>query len=387
MASRLRIWPTVIPSTKPSPPGRGPGEGKQLVEVAAGPVLSVRRPLILAACWAALAMPLVSRADDEIRRTAGEPRTLSGAIKEIASGNVAIEQASGGLVTVPIVEIESISFSGEPAALKTVRNYVTAGNYPAASETLAKIDMEKVQRKEIQQDVRFYQAFVAARQALAGAGSVIEAGKQVREFVQTQPNSPHLLEAQEALGDLLAAVGRHDQALKYYALLDQAPSAEWKMRAGAAQGRSLLAQQKIPEAQAAFDAVLAAGEIAGPRAAESRFAAQLGRGACLARSGQPQPAIEAVEALIAAASPEQANLLGPAYVTLGNCHRQQPDGAKTALLAFLHVDLLYAAHAPSHAEALANLSTLWNEVGKPERALQASQLLKERYPASPWASR
>ena len=54
-------------------------------------------------------------------------------------------------------------------------------------------------------------------------------------------------------------------------------------------------------------------------------------------------------------------------------------------MAFLHVDLLYARYGDLHAEALANLATLWADVDKPERADQARALLREKYPSSVWA--
>jgi hypothetical protein len=60
---------------------------------------------------------------------------------------------------------------------------------------------------------------------------------------------------------------------------------------------------------------------------------------------------------------------------------------KEALLAFLHVDVLYFTTPEAHAEALANLAELWEEVQKPERAVKARQVLQERYGSSPWAKK
>ena len=74
-----------------------------------------------------------------------------------------------------------------------------------------------------------------------------------------------------------------------------------------------------------------------------------------------------------------------AYNTLGTALRKAGK-PQDALLAFLHVDVLYFASAEDHAEALANLAQLWNEVQKPERAAQALQTLKTRYKNSRWAS-
>jgi len=56
-------------------------------------------------------------------------------------------------------------------------------------------------------------------------------------------------------------------------------------------------------------------------------------------------------------------------------------------LAFLHVDLLFARFPEQHAEALSKLATLWTEVDQAERAAQARNTLKEKYPESEWAKK
>ncbi len=53
-------------------------------------------------------------------------------------------------------------------------------------------------------------------------------------------------------------------------------------------------------------------------------------------------------------------------------------------LAFLHTDILFYGDPESHAEALYNLDKLWQQVDRPERALQCRNILKNQYPGSPW---
>ena len=225
-----------------------------------------------------------------------------------------------------------------------------------------------------------------SRLSLAGNGDIRDAGKLMLAFVNENKDSYHYLQGSEILGDLLSAVGQYDKAYERYDAVEKAPWPDFKLRAGIAKGRVRLAQKKYAEAQTAFDKVLAdVSPSKDEKLEKQRLAAVLGKAECLAQTGQVEPAVKMVEDIVAKAGPEDSDLAARAYVTLGNCYRKKPGGTKEALLAFLHVDVLYFANREAHAEALANLATLWNEVGKPERAMQASQLLKERYANSSWA--
>ena len=59
-----------------------------------------------------------------------------------------------------------------------------------------------------------------------------------------------------------------------------------------------------------------------------------------------------------------------AYNVLGTAQRQA-GRTKEALLAFLHVDILYSSVPHAHAEALANLADLWQQLHRSDRAQRA----------------
>ncbi len=86
------------------------------------------------------------------------------------------------------------------------------------------------------------------------------------------------------------------------------------------------------------------------------------------------------------ANPEQVPLVARAWNVAGTAHRQA-GRTKEALLAFLHVNILYPGVPEAHAEALANLADLWDQVHKGERANRARQTLQEQYKESPWAKK
>jgi tetratricopeptide (TPR) repeat protein len=338
----------------------------------------VRASLVLLCCTI-----VPCAADDTIKlRPSG---TLKGTISGMTATEVSIDMAAGKKKPVPVNEIEGITYDGEPPEVKLARSEIANGNFEAALKSLDKIDAAKVTRAEIKQDLQFYKALAHARLALEGSGDVRDAGREMLAFTKDHATNYHYLAAAENLGHLFAAADIPDQALAQYAAVERAPWPEYKLRAGVAKGRILVAQKKYPEALATFDAVLKlAGDAEGPAAAE-KLNAQLGRATCLAATGDADNAIQLVQEVIDKANPEDVDLNARAYVALGNCYRQKPGAVKEARDAYLHVDLLYAGNRDAHAEALANLARLWNELGKPERALQATQLLKDRYANSVWA--
>ena len=104
----------------------------------------------------------------------------------------------------------------------------------------------------------------------------------------------------------------------------------------------------------------------------------------LAETGGGNEAVGIIEKIIQDADPEQKELHARAYNALGSCY-EKAGQTKDALLAYLHVDVLYNTVPEAHAEALAHLVPLWQAVGQEEQARQARQQLQERYGGSRWA--
>jgi tetratricopeptide (TPR) repeat protein len=127
-------------------------------------------------------------------------------------------------------------------------------------------------------------------------------------------------------------------------------------------------------------------DAAGDLAEAQRTWANLGRASVLAASQKTDEAIRIVENIILNASPENEILQARAYNVLGTAYRQA-NRTNEALLAFLHVDLLYPTVMDAHAEALGNLVELWGQVHRAERAQRAKKTLEEQYKESPWAKK
>ncbi|MCS7306873.1 MAG: tetratricopeptide repeat protein [Thermoguttaceae bacterium] len=339
--------------------------------------------VLLVGCLVILSTPIL--AQDTIRRIGFPP--LQATIKRMTPLEVVVDFA-GQEQKIPVNEIQSIVFQGEPAALNTVRSYAAVGRYQDALDILndpKKIPPEDLDRPILKQEVEFYKGYCMAKLALAGSADLQEAGKALVNFVQNYSGSYHYLEASELIGHLLVAAGKYKEAEAYYKPVAQTPWPDYQIRAGVALGRLALAQNRIDDAEKAFDKVLAIS-ASGPQAELYRQEAQLGKARCLAEKGKIPEARKIVEDLLAVADPEHQELHARAYNTLGTIERKA-GRIKEALLAFLHVDVLYSANGEQHAEALANLVELWNQLHKPERATQARQLLETRYKNSIWAKK
>ncbi|MGA2799467.1 MAG: tetratricopeptide repeat protein, partial [Thermoguttaceae bacterium] len=216
-------------------------------------------------------------------------------------------------------------------------------------------------------------------------GKIADAGRLMIAFTKNYPESYHYFQACEIVGDLLVANRSFDQAEEYYAKVAKAPWPDYQMRAGVAIGRALLARGKNSEALDAFEKVLAnQGEDALSQA--QSLAANLGKAAVLVAMKKNDEAVALINSILNKADPEDAANMARAYNILGNALRQQGK-TKEAVLAFLHVDLLYPSIPDAHAEALYNLAKLWDELHKTERAARARQVLEQQYKNSPWAQK
>lgn len=331
-------------------------------------------------------LPLVAQSQaqstDRIKTVSGA--TTSGKVTAITPEKVVVKKGVIGQTEIDAAKIASISFAGEPKELSQARSQLAGQRLRDAQTALAKIDMTKITRAEVRQEVEYYTALCAARLALAGQAPLNDAGKKVYRFVTDNAQSFHYYPASEVLADLLMERGSFAQAEIYYQKVIAAPWPEVQNRARLGVARSLLAQGKADAAQKLLDTLLQ-NPADSTDAQEQLTLARLLKATALAESGKADDAVAALIDIIAKADPENARLQAQAYNALGNCYlKLGKQGTKDALLAFLHVDILYNSIPASHAEALAKLAPLWEAIGKPDRAREARERLRERYPNSRW---
>ena len=322
-----------------------------------------------------------AQSSDRIQHRHG---TESGKITAVTALKVTISQG-GVSSSIPVEEIRSIRFGGEPSELNAARIAASKGRYQDALEGLRKISPKTIERTEIKQELDFLLASCTAGLALAGLEDLDQATSRVSKFLTQHRQSYHLPAAIELLGDLLLAADDHDAARTQYAKLGKAPAAYFQARSAMLIGRSHQQQDQHAKAIAEFDKarqVSQGGAVVESQRQEATLLAAISRSA----SGEGKQAADPVREIIAEADADDIELMARAYNALGSCYLNSGD-ERAARDAFLHVDLLFASVSAEHARALHELSQLWRALGQESRSQDARQRLQKDYPTSPWARR
>ena len=164
-----------------------------------------------------------------------------------------------------------------------------------------------------------------------------------------------------------------------------APWKDVKLAASCGQARILVAQKKPQPALKIYKSVLTQTG-SDPTLKSLKNEAGLGTAACLQLTSKNSEALKVLSDVIDQAASTESSLLAEAYILKGDSYRVLGQGGE-ALLAYLHVDVLFAREVQYHPKALYYLAQLWAETGKPIRAGSAKARLKADYPNSDWAKK
>jgi len=342
----------------------------------------MQRILLAAAAVAVLASPAYAQRDFDYIKHVGTGST-QGTITAVTALGVTVDQGAKGETTVPANTIAFIQYLDEPSELTQARGQVTRGDYGEAVKHLKEVELAADARPELAQDLEYYMAFSACKLAGSGTTNPTTAYMMMSAFVTKNTSSYHYLEANEVIAELLASMGRFDLAQKHYDTMAKAPWPEYKVHAMILVGRNLQAQKAYDKALAIFDKALAAAKTIKEGEAQV-LEATVGRADCLVQTGKAAEAIPVLQKVIEQAAPEAGEVYARAYNALGAAHKQMKQ-PKEAVLAYLHVHVLFSAVPDAHAEALANLVGLWKEIEQGGRSKEAAELLQEQYPNSRWA--
>lgn len=324
---------------------------------------------------------------DQLFPVRGTP--VTGTISDMSPTEVTMN-VRGADQKFSVLDIKRVAFADEPRELTTGRDNILNGDFESGLDQLKRIDGSTISREFVKQELDYYMAYAHAKSALIGGGDKEAASQALFGFARGAPKNFHFIEAAELLGDLAVAREKYDEATRYYGFLSktakEAAWAEFDMRVAVLEGRVLEAQAKFPEAIEKYDAVQAA-TVDSPEANRQKNLARVGKATVLAETGQADEGLKIIEDIVQKTdSQQELELFGRAYNAMGRCYLKAGK-SKEAVLAYLHVHVLFNQHPEVHAEALYHLSKLWPTVNRSDRGVEARSVLSERYAGSPWAKR
>jgi tetratricopeptide (TPR) repeat protein len=303
----------------------------------------------------------------------------------LTTSEVTITQSNGQAQNISVANLRDVRFDKEPTGLLSARSAERSGaldnalkGYQDAAGAYTGDD------KRLTTDLEFLIARVQAKQALTDPGKLDAAIAGLKSFREANKTNFRYLEATLVQAELHAAKQDVDAGKALLTEVQASPVRGFQLQAGVQLGRLLLASNSLPEALTAFDLVIQ--QSAGDDSAQAAmYDGKLGRALCLRQQGNTDDAIATLDEVIASAAESESRILAEAWVRKGDCLKQKNE-TKAALMAYLHVDVLYPGEPAQHAESLLRLSQLWAAVGYPDRAQDAAARLTERYPNSQWTS-
>ncbi len=325
-----------------------------------------------------------AKALDEVYRKSTDT-AAKGTITEVTKTSITVKKSIGAPVTVPANDITEVRWNGEPAKLKLSRSDEAGGRLEKALAGYKEGLTDPKTKGNGKTDVEFLIARATAKLALADSTKLDDAIKALSAFSKANADNFRYFESMSYLGEMYMAKGDFDQAKTTFNAISTSPWADYKMAAQSANARIMLKQNDVAGALAAFDAVISGSAAAKePAILSRRFEALLGRATCLTTQKQYDAAVKALDDVVTQADAGDTHTQAEAYVRQGDCY-QALGRSKEAVLAYLHVPVLFPKENALHAEALYNLSRLWSTVGKPERGIDARAVLESEYADSKWA--
>ena len=338
------------------------------------------RFFVIGFCVALASSP--SLADDQVFRK-GSSRAIRGTIKN-SKEHIEIKPRTGATQKIPADEIDYVRFNAEPPQLNVARSNEKAGLLDRALATYTQLlGSLKAGAKA---DTEFLIARTKARMAVADPSKVDDALQSLNGVLARNSNGFRHFEILNWIGQVQVSKGDFAAAKEQFGKIGQSNLSSYKMTAGVATGRVLLAEQNATAAEKAFDTVAAmnANTLAEK---SSHFDAVLGKARCQQLNSSFTEAVAALDKVIQETDwKANSDLHAKAYLQKGDCYRDQQQ-FKKARTAYLHVDLIYFRDQKSHAEALFRLAELFPKLGKPERGTEARAKLKKLYPNNEWAKK
>ena len=286
--------------------------------------------------------------------------------------------------TVPAGQIARVEWKGEPATLPLQRSAEQSGRLEdALNGYRAALGEVGNDRPNLKADLEFLIARTQAKLALADPSRADDAIAALEAFRKVHAGSFRFYEALMLLGDLYLEKEDFSNAEAVFSLLGEASSGDYKLAGRIAAGRIELARGNVRVALEQFDAVISS-PAEGPAEQARQQQARLGKATALVGQNQHAEAASVLDEVIQQTPVNDTRTLAEAYVRKGDT-LLAAGKLKEAVLAYLHVDVLFPAEQALHAEALYHLAELGSALGDAQLTADASAQLESRYANTEWA--
>lgn len=357
-----------------------------------------RPPLLLRAFASfVVALPVafgVADAADVVRYLAKtdsgayEERSVEGEATSVDRDGVAVESTNGEALDanpIPAERVLWIQYQDAPMELSAARVESEVGNYEEALSKLDGIGADaSAVSPEIATEIDWLRAYASLQLSLTGAAPLKDGGSAMTRFAKNHEDSWHYYESQRLLGAALYALSGEtakkdareknlEAARAAYSRLLEAKSETIQAIGKLGLAKIAFDEGGLDDAKALFDEV-ARREGQEPESSEAR----IGLARVQARQGEVDEAAKTLNDLLKVtpndATLRQArvyNALGDVYADAGR--------PREAVLAYLHVDLLYPAARTERVAALKALVEQWRKLGREDRAQETVERLRERF--------
>lgn len=326
-----------------------------------------------------------SFAVDSVTRRSDNSR-IRGTITSATLSEIVVKAASGKETTIPISDVQKVEFDKEPTNLIAARANERSGAFEAALEKYKEIQKAyNNSDKRLAADLNYLIARTTAKMAETDPSVSSAALQLLSDFRAANKTNFRYLEATLLHARLLGANDQVEQGKQLLSEVQQSTVKGYQLQAGVALGTLMLKSDDLAGALQAFTDVVnrSTGDVS---AQGALFEGLLGRASCLQKQANHDQAVEVLDQIIAEAAETEAATLASAWLRKGDSLKAQ-NQVKAALMAYLHVDVLYPGEPTQHSEALYHLSQLWGPAGHADRAAEASARLASRYPNSAWTKR
>ncbi len=284
-----------------------------------------------------------------------------------------------------------IMLDGAPINLDAARVEIEIGAYEDALQRLNALKESEIdpdRKPRVAQEVEWYKAYATLQLALADAQEINVGGKATAEFIKEHSDHYRYYAAIAMLGDAylhMAQSGQGDRAANLkraassYGKLTNAKSTITSARGKLGQARVALEANELADAEPLFKE-LAENEALSEElnGLEVVVQAKLGLARVYTLGGRFAEARALLDATLAA-TPNSATLQqAQVYNAIGDA-RVAEDCPEEAIIAYLHVDLLYPSARRERVKALKALVALWRQVGRDDRATETAERLKTRF--------